>query len=259
MPGFGAGATATSLAIGKRQAEHGARVGQEGGQLGIAVLHQHHLAAAGAASDDAGAQGHTFAGAGGGGARFGLDLDLLGDVIEHADADVIEIEVLLDLARNLRQHPLGILAGNGGLGNVVQEGEIPRPALLFLEQTGILDGDGDLAGGGLQQFQVALLVHELAVKIHHRQHADGMVVDENRRRAITLGRDVGHESKPEAGADLLHVGADQQRLAAANHVLGHGVRGLARALGEDLALDRFEFKAQLVVGEEGDVKGLGVE
>ena len=42
------------------------------------------------------------------GACLGLDLDVLGHIVEKPNADVIEAEVFLDMADDLSQHLLGI-------------------------------------------------------------------------------------------------------------------------------------------------------
>ena len=87
------------------------------------------------------------------------------DVVENADADVIEAEILLDVADDVRQHLLGILAGNGGLRNVVEERQLAGAPLLLGEQPGIFHRDRNLAGRGLHDFQIALLEDVFALRV----------------------------------------------------------------------------------------------
>ena len=104
-------------------------------------------------------------------ASFGFDLDVLGGVVENADADVIEAEILLDLGHDGGQHLLRVLAGDGGLRNVVEERQLARAPLLLGEQAGILHRHRNLAGGGLHDFQIARLENVLALRIHGRHHS----------------------------------------------------------------------------------------
>src|SRR5262245_30467205 len=69
---------------------------------------------------------------------LGADFNLLGGVVQDADADVIEAEILLDMPHNLCQHLLGILAGDGRLRDAVQKSELARAALLFPEKACVL-------------------------------------------------------------------------------------------------------------------------
>ena len=84
---------------------------------------------------------------------FSLDLDFFGAVVEQADTDVIETEVLLNLADDLAQHMHRIVAGDGGAGNVIQEGQLAGTALLVGEQPRIFHGDRYLPGGRHQHIQ----------------------------------------------------------------------------------------------------------
>jgi hypothetical protein len=94
------------------------------------------------------------------GAGLGLDFNFLGSVIEQADADVIEAEVLLDLSDNLAQHVHGIVAGNRHARDVVEKCQLPRTPLFLGEQARILDRNRYLAGGGHQDVEIALFEHE---------------------------------------------------------------------------------------------------
>ena len=77
---------------------------------------------------------------------------------------MIKAEVLLDLADDLSQHVNGIIARNGGAGNVVQESQLPRAPLLLGKEPGILYSDRNLTCGGYQDVQIALLEDELALR-----------------------------------------------------------------------------------------------
>ena len=76
------------------------------------TLLERHLVGACNAAHDADAQRNTASQRLGGAAGLGLDLNLLGVVVDDADADVVEVEVALDLANDFRQHLFGVLAGN---------------------------------------------------------------------------------------------------------------------------------------------------
>ena len=93
------------------------------------------------------------------------------DVVENADADVIEAEILLDVADDVRQHLLGVFAGNRSLRNIVQESKLAGAPLLFGKQAGILHCDRNLSRGGLHHFQVALFEDVLALRVHRRHHS----------------------------------------------------------------------------------------
>ena len=89
------------FAVSDGNAEHGARVRQNSGAdlARQRVLHQGALAGAGHAAENAGAQRDPLAHGMRRRAGFGFDLDLFGAVVEQADADVIEAEIFLNLAR----------------------------------------------------------------------------------------------------------------------------------------------------------------
>ena len=143
------------------------------------------------------------------GSGLRLDLDVLGHIIENADADVIEAEVFLDFADNLGQHLLGIFAGDRGLGNVVQKGELPGATLLFRKEAGIFHRHRNLAGGGLHDIQVALLEQELSLRVESGHHAGGLSTQQNGSAAETFGRFPGNKTQSQAVAHLLQVRADQ--------------------------------------------------
>jgi hypothetical protein len=138
-----------------------------------AVLHQGALAGARDPAENADAQRNALAHGVRGGSGFGFDFDLFGAVIEQADADVIEAEIFLDFSDDLAQHVDGIVAGNCGAGDVVQEGQLAGAALFFGEEAGVFDRDGDLSGSGHEHIDVALFEHEFAIRAHGNHHARG--------------------------------------------------------------------------------------
>ena len=133
---------------------------------GQRILHQGAFAGAGDAAQNAVSQRDTPAHGVRRHSGLSLDLDLFGSVVEQTDADMIEAEILLDLAGNLAQHVDRIVAGDRRPGNVVEEGKLPGAALLFGEQAGILHGDRNLSGGRHQHIKIALFEDEFAVGVH---------------------------------------------------------------------------------------------
>ncbi len=180
------------------------------------------------------------------GSGLGFDLDLFGPVVEQADADVIEAEVLLDLAGDLAQHVNRIVAGNGGARNVVEEGELPRTALLFGEQARIFHRDRNLSGGGHQHVEIALLENEFAVGIHRDHDSGGLVAHENGSSNQAFGRTLRNVADSQTLARALQIRANQQRFAGADHVFGEGIAQFARALGQHAIVSHFKFEADLV-------------
>ena len=120
--------------------------------------------------------------------RFRFDFDFLGAVVEQADADVIEAEILLNFSHDLAQHVHRIVAGDGGARNVIQEGKLARAPLLIGKQPRILYRDRDLSRRRSQHIQVALFENEFPVGIHRDHHARRLVAQENRRRNQALRR-----------------------------------------------------------------------
>ena len=113
-----------------------------------------------------------------------------GSVIEKADADVVEAEILLNLSDDLSQHVDRVIAGNGGARNVVEECELAG-APLFLRRR---DGHSrrrqrSLTGGsGNQNVQVTLFVHEFAFRVHGNHDACGFITQEDGCCAKAFGR-----------------------------------------------------------------------
>ena len=104
------------------------------------ILHQHHFIGARHFPENAGAERDAFPKRQIRGSGFRFDLDFFARVIKHAYADVIEIEVLLDLVDDFAQHLLSVLAGDRRLRDVVEEDEIARATLLLFKEARIFDG-----------------------------------------------------------------------------------------------------------------------
>ena len=181
------------------------------------------------------------------------------DVVENADADVVEAEILLDVADDVGQHLLGIFTRNRGLRNIVEEGQLARTPLLFGEEAGIFHRDGNLPRRGLHHFQIALFEDILAFRVHRRHHSGRPASQQDGRAAKTLGGPRRHKGDAQPLPRFFQIGADQQRLAAANDVLGQAIGQFARALGQNLALLHFQFEADLVAFLKRDVEVAGVE
>ena len=96
-------------------------------------LHQRRLSRASHAAENPHAQRNTFAQRLAGSPCLGLDLDILGHIIENADTNMVEAKGLLYLAHNFRQHLLRVFTGNRCLGNIVEESELPGATLLLRE------------------------------------------------------------------------------------------------------------------------------
>ena len=158
-----------------------------------AVLHQRTFAGAGDAAENSYAERNALAHGLRGRASLSFNFDFLGAVIEQADADMIEAEILLDFADDLAEHVYGIVAGNGGSGNVVEESQLARAALFFGEQARIFDRDGNLSGGGHQNFEIALLEDEFTFGVQCNHHTSGTVSQQNGCGAQAFGGLLGTE------------------------------------------------------------------
>src|SRR4029077_19312460 len=121
-------------------------------------------------------------------AGFGANLDLFGDVVENANADVVKVEVLLDFGNDVGQHLLGVFAGDGGLGDGVEEAQLLRAPLFFGEQAGVFDGHGELTCSRLHDIQVALLEHKLALGVQRHHNPGRFSAQQDGSSAETLGR-----------------------------------------------------------------------
>ena len=175
---------------------------------------------------------------------FRLNFDLLRTVIEQADADMIEAEILLDFSHDLAQHVNRVVARDCGAGNIVEKRQLPRAPLFFRE--GAHSPPQPIpAGSGHQHVQVALL------KTNSRSVLMATITppacpQQDGRGAKTLGGMLGAESNTQAGPRLLQVGAYQQWLSGPNHVFGEGVLQFASSLGQDTIILHFQLEADFV-------------
>ena len=58
---------------------------------------------------------------------------------------------------------------------------------------------------------------------------------------------------------MLQIGADQQRLAGADYILGEAIRQFAPALGQNAPVLHFQFEADLIAFLKCDVEVAGIE
>ena len=249
------------LAVGDRNAQHGARIGQNPVEIARQrILHQRAFAGAGDPAENAGPERNAPAHGVCGCAGFGFDLDFFGAVVEQADADMIEAEVLLDLADDLAQHVHRIIARNCRARNVVEEGKMPRAALLFGEQARILHRDRDLSGSRYQHIQIALLEHEFPVRMH-RHHDSGRSCCRGksaRRSGIWLAA-AERELMPSSCAsssrsDRMSRGSPVRITYSVN-----ALRSSRAALGQHANVANFELEANFVVFLKRDVEMAGIE
>ena len=145
----------------------------------------------GYAAQNAGSQRYALAHGLGGGSGFGLDLDFLGSVVEQADTDVFETEILLNFRDDLGQHVHGIIAGDGGAGNVVEKGELAGAVLLVGKQAGVLHGNGNLSGSRGEDIEIALFEDKFALGMHRDHDSGGLVAHENGYGDKALGGAAG--------------------------------------------------------------------
>ena len=192
-------------------------------------------------------------------ARLRLDLDFFGSVVEQADADVVETEILLNLADDLAQHVDGVVAGDCSARNVVEEGQLPRTPLLLGKQARIFHGDRDLSGGGYQHVEIALFEDEFPVGMHRDHDSRRLVAQENRRSDQALGGTVRNMADAEILPRFLQIGADEQRLAVADHILGERVPQFTSALGKHAIVSDLEFEANLFAFLKGNIEVAGIE
>ena len=248
------------FAVADRQAEDGSRFRKHSGKLsGTGVLHQSTDAAAGDLAEDATAHGDPAAKGLRTAASLGFDLDVLGGVVHDADADVIVVEVFLDLAHDVGHHLLGIFAGDGHFRNAVQEGEMAGAALLFSEQAGVFDGYAKLAGGGLHDLEIPGLKLRFALCAQCGHDSRRPAAEKNgngAERARGAGRD---EVDSKFCAYLFQIGFDQQRRSGAEDVLRQSVPDLARTFGKGDAAFDLQLKADFIFFLKGDVEGAGIE
>ena len=179
------------------------------------------------------------------GASLGPNLDLLGGVVENADTDVVELEILLNIAHDFSQHLLRIFAGDGGFRNIVQKGELPGPALFLRKQARVFDCNRNLSGGSLQHFQIALFEHILMTGTHRRNDACRSAIHQDGSSAERLRR--------------IKVRANEQRLPGAQNVFGKSVIGFALSAWKWTVLLDFEMKRDRIAYLECDIEIRGVK
>ena len=56
-----------------------------------------------------------------------------------------------------------------------------RASLFLSEEAGIFDGDGNLPGGGLHDFEITRFEEILAVVAHRRHNTGGLIGQQDRR------------------------------------------------------------------------------
>ena len=139
------------------------------------ILHKGAFVRTRHAAYDSGAQGDALASRMGSRASLGPDFDFLGDVVENADADVVELESFLDLGHDVGQHLLGIFARDGRFRNAVEEAELPGTAQFLGEQARVFHRDRELAGSGLHDFEIALLENIFLLGVHGHDGTGGLV------------------------------------------------------------------------------------
>ena len=248
------------VAVGNRDAKHGARSRQHALQGRLARgLHQGSFASPGHPAENAHSQRDPLPQRLGGDAGLGLDFNFLGRVVENADADVIEAEILLDVSDNVGQHLFRILAGNGSLGNIVQEAQLAGAPLLLGKKPGILYRNRNLSGRGLHHFQIALLEGVLALSVERGHDSRRAASQQDGRTAKTFGRSRRDKGDAQPLPRFLQLRADQQRLPAANDELAQAIGQPARAPGQDLALFRFQLETDFIAFLECDVEISGVK
>ena len=191
--------------------------------------------------------------------RFGLHFDFFGAVVEQADANVIETEILLNLSDDLAQHVHRIVARYGSARDVVQECELPGAALLIGKQSSILHGDRYLPRRRCQYVEIALLKNKFAVGIHRDHNPGGFIAHENRHRDQALRRAPRKMADAKIRSGCLQFGADQQGFAGSNHVLAKSISKFTSALGQNAIIPDFKFKVEFVSLLKCDVKVAGVK
>jgi len=133
------------------------------------------------------------------------------------------------LLRDAPYHLVEIERDGGGLGRLEQGLELVGAGGALLEQRGILDGDGRLAGDGLRQLD--LLHREGARLVDHvqAQHADHLAAHDQRDQQRALDVAAAHQ-RPQIVAQrvVLHV-FDHQR----DPVFAHAQNGLVARQVED--------------------------
>src|SRR5581483_4301477 len=143
--------------------------------------------------------------------------------------------------------------------NVIEESELSRAPLFLGEEPGILHGNRNLARRGLHDFQIALLEDEFAIGAHGHHDAGRFACQEDRSTTETLCRLPRHERDTQLFPGPLQVGANQERLACAEHVLRQAISGFAGTLRQHLSALQFQLEADFVALLKGDIKSAGLE
>src|SRR6266852_7872043 len=112
------------------------------------ILYKGASASAGNATEDSCPHRDSLTQRQRGGSSLGFDLDVLGGVVHNPDANVVVVEVLLDLAHDVAHHLLSVLTRNRGLRDGVEKCQMLGAALLLGEQASIFHGHAELDGGG---------------------------------------------------------------------------------------------------------------
>src|SRR5579859_5741427 len=190
--------------------------------------------------------------------RFGLDDELAGGILEHADADVVVGQAGFELLRDFRQHFVGIQGGDGVARNRVEQREMTRLGALFVEKAGVFDGDTRFAGEHAHQLKMPLIKRALVIgKDCHG--ADGVVIRYERDAAVATAIAERIHAEFFSFGDI--VIADEYRLPGTNDVFGDVIAGgpAARRLGS--AADDFQIELHLIAKriQRSDVKILDVK
>ena len=114
-----------------------------------------------------------------------------GRAVDHADIDGLRVEDLLDPVPHEVIHRLHLeVLGQASL-DVVDQRQLGVPLTRLLEQPCILQRDAQTSGEGRQQTDVGLTERMLAVQVLERDHALGLVADDQRDEDGRLGRFAG--------------------------------------------------------------------
>ena len=118
---------------------------------------------------------------------------------------MIKAEVPLDMSDNLRQHLLGIIAGDGRLRNTVEKCELVRAPLFLGEQPRVFNSDRHLAGSGLQHIQIPLFEYVLARGAHRSHYAGRFPVYQDGRAAERLRRPARNKTHTQPLARAVQI------------------------------------------------------
>ncbi len=128
------------------------------------------------------------------------------------------------------EHVYRIVAGNRSSRNVVQKCQLPGAPLFFSKQARILHCNRNLSRCRNQDIKIPLFEDELPVGIHRDHDSAGSVLHQDRCGDQALGGTLRDMRDSQTLARRLQVGADEQRFAGADYVLGESIANLSRAL-----------------------------